>query len=43
MFEQIPPLAADDVADLVAYVAGRPRHVNLSRVVLVPTRQAWWR
>jgi hypothetical protein len=39
MFEQIPPLAADDVA----YVAGRPRHVNPSRVVLVPTRQAWWR
>jgi NADP-dependent 3-hydroxy acid dehydrogenase YdfG len=40
MFDAIGPISADDVADLVAYVVGRPRHVNLSRVVVLPTRQA---
>jgi NADP-dependent 3-hydroxy acid dehydrogenase YdfG len=40
MFDAIGPISADDVADLVAYVVGRPRHVNLSRVVILPTRQA---
>ncbi|MFE0178772.1 hypothetical protein ACFWZ2_41360 [Streptomyces sp. NPDC059002] len=33
------PLAAEDVADLIAYAASRPRHVNLSEVVALPTRQ----
>ena len=40
LFEQIPPLSADDVADLVAYVASRPHHVNISPLVVMPTRQA---
>jgi NADP-dependent 3-hydroxy acid dehydrogenase YdfG len=39
LVEQIPPLSADDVADLVAYVTSRPHHVNISPLVVMPTRQ----
>lgn len=34
------PLSADDVADCVAWVAGRPSHVNVDRLVLKPRAQA---
>ncbi|WP_433246211.1 SDR family oxidoreductase [Streptosporangium sp. CA-135522] len=40
MVDAIGPLAADDVADVVAYVSSRPRHVNLRQVIVLPTRQA---
>ncbi|MFC8716211.1 SDR family oxidoreductase [Kitasatospora sp. NPDC057198] len=40
MFDAIGPLAATDVADLVAYAVSRPRHVNLRQLVVLPTRQA---
>ncbi|GLW70185.1 aldehyde dehydrogenase [Kitasatospora phosalacinea] len=40
MFDAIGPLAAADIADLVAYAASRPRHVNLRQLVVLPTRQA---
>ncbi|MFF4342844.1 SDR family oxidoreductase [Kitasatospora sp. NPDC001540] len=40
MFDAIGSLAAADVADLVAYVTSRPRHVNLRQLVVLPTRQA---
>ncbi|MFI6585812.1 SDR family oxidoreductase [Embleya sp. NPDC050493] len=40
MFDAIGSLAASDVADLVAYAATRPRHVNLRQIVILPTRQA---
>lgn len=40
MFEAIGPLAAEDVADLIAYTTSRPRHVNLSQLVVLPTTQA---
>ncbi|MES9521834.1 SDR family oxidoreductase [Streptomyces capoamus] len=40
MFEAIGALAAADVADVVAYVTSRPRHVNLRQIVVLPTRQA---
>ncbi|GAA2276466.1 SDR family NAD(P)-dependent oxidoreductase [Nonomuraea roseoviolacea subsp. roseoviolacea] len=40
MVSAIGPLAADDVADLIAYTTSRPRHVNLRQVVVLPTRQA---
>lgn len=33
-------LSGDDIADLVAYTTSRPRHVNLRRLVVLPTRQA---
>jgi len=34
------PLVADDVADCVAWVATRPHHVNIDRLVLRPLAQA---
>ncbi len=40
MNDAIGAMSADDVADMVAYVAGRPPHVNLRQVVILPTRQA---
>ncbi|WP_037677129.1 SDR family oxidoreductase [Streptomyces griseus] len=40
MFDAIGGLAAEEVADVVAYVASRPRHVNLRQIMVLPTRQA---
>ncbi|CAL9548204.1 SDR family oxidoreductase [Streptomyces sp. enrichment culture] len=40
MFEEIGALSAAEVADVVAYVASRPRHVNLRQIMVLPTRQA---
>ncbi|RKE20016.1 SDR family oxidoreductase [Streptomyces sp. TLI_171] len=40
LFDAIGPLAAADIADLVAYATSRPRHVNLRQLVVLPTRQA---
>ncbi|MFE7594804.1 SDR family oxidoreductase [Kitasatospora sp. NPDC057512] len=40
MFDAIPALGAEDVADLIAYTVSRPRHVNLRHLVVLPTRQA---
>lgn len=34
------PLVADDVADAIAYVATRPAHVNVDRLVIKPQAQA---
>ena len=39
MFDTLGGLSAGDVADVIAYVAGRPRHVNLRQVVVLPTGQ----
>jgi NADP-dependent 3-hydroxy acid dehydrogenase YdfG len=40
MLGAIAPIASADVADLVAYVVSRRREVNLSHLVVLPTRQA---
>ncbi|BCJ39592.1 aldehyde dehydrogenase [Actinoplanes ianthinogenes] len=40
MFEAMPALRAEDVADLIGYVVSRPRHVNLRQVIALPTPQA---
>jgi NADP-dependent 3-hydroxy acid dehydrogenase YdfG len=39
MLEAIGGLPAAEVADVVAYVTSRPRHVNLRQVMVLPTRQ----
>jgi len=39
MAEAMGTLAATELADLVAYVTSRPRHVNLRQVVVLPTGQ----
>jgi len=40
MFDALGGLAAAEVADVVAYVTSRPRHVNLRQIMVLPTRQA---
>ncbi|MFD4632094.1 SDR family oxidoreductase [Streptomyces sp. NPDC058284] len=40
MFDAVGSLAADDVADLIAYTTSRPRRVNLRQLIVLPTRQA---
>ncbi|MFP5218158.1 MAG: SDR family NAD(P)-dependent oxidoreductase [Actinomycetes bacterium] len=40
VYAGVQPLTADDVADVVAWVAGRPAHVNVDLVVLTPQQQA---
>jgi NADP-dependent 3-hydroxy acid dehydrogenase YdfG len=40
MFEAIPALSSQEVAEVIAFIASRPPHVNLARVELVPTTQA---
>lgn len=37
--EQIGAIASADVADLIAYTAGLPAHVNVTELVIVPTAQ----
>ena len=34
------PLVADDIADIIAFAATRPHHVNLDRIVVRPIAQA---
>ncbi len=34
------PLTADDVAEVIAFAATRPKHVNLDRIVMKPVAQA---
>jgi len=40
VYEGTTPLTADDVADCVAWVATRPPHVNVDRLVVQPRDQA---
>jgi NADP-dependent 3-hydroxy acid dehydrogenase YdfG len=37
--DDVGMLAAEELADVVAYAASRARHVNLRQIVVVPTRQ----
>jgi NADP-dependent 3-hydroxy acid dehydrogenase YdfG len=37
MFEAMPALTSEQVADVIAYVVSRPARVNLARVELLPT------
>jgi serine 3-dehydrogenase len=39
IYEGFQPLTADDIADAVLYVANAPAHVNVSKLVLLPTAQ----
>lgn len=40
MFDALDPLAADEIADLIAYTTSRAWHVKLRQVIVLPTRQA---
>jgi NADP-dependent 3-hydroxy acid dehydrogenase YdfG len=40
VYEGITPLVAEDVAEVVGFVASRPSHVNLDLIVIRPRDQA---
>lgn len=40
VYRGLVPLTADDVADVIAFAATRPSHVNLDQIVLKPRAQA---
>jgi NADP-dependent 3-hydroxy acid dehydrogenase YdfG len=39
LVEQIDVLQSRDVAETVAFVAGLPKHVNLTEITILPTQQ----
>jgi NADP-dependent 3-hydroxy acid dehydrogenase YdfG len=40
VYRGLTPLSAEDVADVIAFAATRPSHVNLDQIVLKPRAQA---
>jgi NADP-dependent 3-hydroxy acid dehydrogenase YdfG len=40
VYEGYQPLTAQDVAEVIAFVATRPSHVNIAELLLLPTAQA---
>jgi NADP-dependent 3-hydroxy acid dehydrogenase YdfG len=40
VYEGLTPLSPEDVADVIAFAATRPSHVNIDQVVLMPRAQA---
>jgi NADP-dependent 3-hydroxy acid dehydrogenase YdfG len=40
VYDGFTPLTADDVAEVIAFAATRPKHVNLDRIVMKPVAQA---
>lgn len=40
VYSGITPLSADDVAEVIGFVASRPAHVNLDRIMIRPRDQA---
>lgn len=40
VYDGLTPLSAADVAEVIAFAASRPPHVNLDRIVLMPRDQA---
>jgi 3-hydroxy acid dehydrogenase/malonic semialdehyde reductase len=39
VYDGFMPLTAEDVADAVLYVAGAPAHVNITKLIMMPTAQ----
>jgi hypothetical protein len=39
-YENVEPLTADDIADVIVWVATRPAHVQIQTVLLTPVAQA---
>jgi len=40
VYQGLSPLTAEDVADVIAFAATRPPHVNIDQIVLMPRAQA---
>ncbi|MPW35078.1 SDR family NAD(P)-dependent oxidoreductase [Vibrio sp. B1Z05] len=41
LYQSTTPLSAEDIAEQMFYIASLPDHININRVEVMPTRQAW--
>jgi len=41
LYGDTTPLTAEDIAEQIFYVCNLPAHININRLEVVPTRQAW--
>lgn len=41
LYNSTTPLSAEDIAEQMFYVATLPDHININRLEIMPTRQAW--
>lgn len=41
LYRGTEPLTAEDIAEQIFYVASLPEHININRLEIMPTRQAW--
>lgn len=41
LYRDTTPLRAEDIAEQIFYVATLPPHININRLEIMPTRQAW--
>ena len=41
VYEGMKPLSADDIADVIVWVALRPAHFNINQIELMPVEQTW--
>ena len=41
LYRDTTPLSAEDIAEQIFYVATLPDHININRLEVMPTRQAW--
>jgi sulfoacetaldehyde reductase len=41
LYRGTTPLTAEDIAEQIFYVATLPDHININRIEVMPTRQAW--
>ena len=41
LYRGTEPLSAEDIAEQIFYVASLPEHININRLEVMPTRQAW--
>jgi sulfoacetaldehyde reductase len=41
LYSGTTPLTAEDIAEQIFYVASLPAHININRLEVMPTRQAW--
>ncbi|MFK4074230.1 SDR family NAD(P)-dependent oxidoreductase [Ectopseudomonas khazarica] len=41
LYSTTTPLSAEDIAEQILYVATLPAHININRLEIMPSRQAW--
>ena len=41
LYNSTTPLTAEDIAEQIFYIANLPPHININRLEIMPTRQAW--